>query len=215
MKSKIIALLGVTLVVGILAGFVLVPRMMWSSGSTASWLIHVEAGTLVEGSDRILVARYVDDRTDTMSKGTASDGLSKGSVTERFRKFTVVEVLKGSGVAGDEVHLVTTDSSTFRFGGGKSSDRNYEVLELTNSTDYVLFLEGVDRPDGYPSEYGAVLWTSPGEPYLAEMDSDGRLTFMATEVYGGLISEGGLTPVRGSAAPFELTKQQIKDLVAR
>ena len=217
LKNKLIALLGVTLVVGILAGFVVAPRMMWgggSSGSVASWLIHVEADTLVAGSDRIVVAKYVDDRTETISKGAASDGVSKGSVNERFRKFTVVEVLKGSGGAGAEIYLVTTDSSTFNFGGGKSKDSSYELLELTEGTNYVLFLEGISRPEGYSSEYGDVLWASPGEPYLAQVDADGRWTFLATDVYENLVSEGGLTPVRGSAAPFELTKQQIKDLVA-
>ena len=100
MKSKLIALLGVTLVFGILAGFVIVPRMMWGGGSSASWLVHVEAETLVARSDRVMVARYMDDRTETISDGSAPDGVSKGSVTERFRRFVVVEVLKGSGSAG-------------------------------------------------------------------------------------------------------------------
>ena len=214
MKNKLIALLGVTAVVGVLTGFVLVTKVMWTNGSVESWLIHVEASTLVGSSDRIVVASYVDGRTETMSKGSASDGASKGSVTERFRRFTVVEVLKGDGAADDQLYLVTTDSSTFNFGGGKSTYRDYEVLDLKAGTRYVLFLEGVSRPEGYSSEYGDTLWTSPGEPYLAEIDSDGRLTFIATDVYEDLVEEGGFTPVRGSAAPFELTKEQIKELVA-
>ena len=214
MKSKLIALLGVALVFGILAGFVIVPGMMWGGGSSASWLIHVEAETLVARADRILVARYVDDRTETISKGSAPDGVSKGSVTERFRKFVVVEVLKGIGSVGDEVYLVSTDGSVLNTADGKSMSSNYDVIGLTERSEYVLFLRGISRPSGYPTEYGDTVWASPGEPYVAEMDSAGRLTFLATSVYTGLISEGGRTPVRGSAAPFELTKQQIRGLVA-
>ncbi len=215
MKSKLAALLGVTLVLGILAGFIIVPRMMWGGGgSAASWLIHVESSPLVEASDRILVARYIDDRTETISKGSAPDGASKGSLTERFRKFPVVEVLKGNISAGDEVYLVSTDGSVLNTADGNSKSSNYDVIGLTGGSEYVLFLREISRPSGYPTEYGDTLWASPGEPYVAEMDSAGRLEFLATNIYTGLISEGGLTPVRGSAAPFELTKQQIKDLVA-
>ena len=213
MKGKLIALLGVALALGIVAGVVVVPSMMSGGGTVASWLIHVQADTLVEGSDRILVARFVDDRTETIDKGTAADGTLTGSVTERFRRFTVMEVLKGPGTVGDEVYLATTDRSMYNFGGGDSSNTEYDVVQLTQGTDYVLFVQGVDPPEGYPATYGETLWISPGEPYLAEMDTRGRLTFIATAIYADLLSEGGLEPVPGSAAPFELTKDQIKQLV--
>ncbi len=214
MKSKLAALLGVTLVIGILAGFVIVPRMMCGGGSAASWLIHLDADALVAASDRILVARYVDDRTETISKGAAPDGVSKGSVTERFRRFTVLEALKGSGSAGEEMYVVSTDGSMLNTADGKSKSSDYDVIGLTGGSEYVLFLRGISRPSGYPTGYGETLWASPGEPYVAKMDSTGHLTFLATSIYTDLISEGGLTPVNGSAAPFKLTKQQIEDLVA-
>lgn len=210
MKNKLIALLVMAAIVGILAGLVVIPRMMWGGGSVASWLIHVEAETLVEGSDRILIAKYVDDRKENILKGTDADGESKGSISERFRQFTVVEVLKGAGSADDTLYVVTTESSTLRFADGKSSDSDYEVLGLKGDVDYVLFLEGVDRPDGYPSDYGDVLWTSPGEPNIAEIGVDGKLSFLATQVYQDMIADAGLTHVPGSAAPFELTMADIK-----
>lgn len=214
MKNKIIALVAVAGVVGILAGLVVVPQMMWGGGSSASWLIHIEAETLVEGSDRIVIATYVDGRTESISKGDDAEGNSKGSITERFRRFTVVEVLKGEGASGDTLHVVSTEGNRLRFADGKSSENEYDVVDLKSGNEYVLFVEGRSRPAGYPSGYGDVLWTSPGEPNLAEVDADGRLTFLATDVYLDLVAEGGLTPVSGSAAPFELTKEQIKRLVA-
>ena len=215
MKGKLIAFLGVALAIGILAGIVIVPRMMSSGGATvASWLIHVEAETLVEASDRILVAKFVDDRNETLDQGTAPDGIHKGSITERYRRFTVVEVLKGEGSVGDEVYLATTDRSVHSFGGGVSSDTEYDVVELTNGTEYVLFLRGVSRPEGHPAKYGEKLWISPGEPCLAQMDERGRLTFLATDIYVDLLSQGDLEPVPGSAAPFELTKNRIIEMVA-
>ena len=214
MKNKIIALFAVAGVMGILAGLVVVPQMMWGGGSHGSWLIHIEAETLVESSDRIVVATYVDGRTESISKGDDAEGNSKGSITERFRRFTIVEVLKGEGASGDTLHVVATEGNTLRFADGKRMENEYGVADLKTGDEYVLFVEGRSRPAGYPSGYGDVLWISPGEPNLAKVDADGRLTFLATDVYRDLVDEGGLTPVSGSAAPFELTKEGIKQLVA-
>lgn len=215
MRNKLIALLGMAAILGILAGLMVIPRMMWGGGSVASWLIHVEAGTLVERSDRILIANYADDQKENILKGTDADGESKGSISERFRQFTVVEVLKGGGSADDTLYVVTTESSKLRFADGKSADSDYEVLGLKDDVDYVLFLKGVNRPDGYPVDYGDVLWTSPGEPNIAEIGSDGKLSFLATQVYRDMIADAGLTPVSGSAAPFALTKADIKRMVGK
>ena len=214
MKGKLIALLGGALAIGILAGIVFVPQMMSTGGTVASWLVHVQADTLVETSDRILVAQFLDDRTEVLDKGTAPDGTHKGSITERYRRFTVVEVIKGEGSVGDEVYLATTDRSSYNYGDGVPSNTEYDVVELTTGTDYVLFVRGVNRPKGHPAAYGEKLWISPGEPYLAEVDERGRLTFLATDVYADILSQGDFEPVPGSAAPFELTKDQIRKLVA-
>lgn len=214
MKGKLIALLGGALIIGILAGIVAVPKMTSTGGTVASWLVHVQADTLVANSDRILVAQFLDDRNEVLDKGTAPDGTHRGSITERYRRFTVVEVLKGEGSVGDEVYLATTDRSSYNYGDGVSSNNEYDVVELTSGKNYVLFVQGVDRPEGHPAAYGGELWISPGEPYLAEVDERGRLTFLATDVYADILSQGDLEPVPGSAAPFELTKDQIGTLVA-
>ena len=215
MENKVIALLGTTVVLGILVGLVVVPRMMWGGGSVGSWLIHVEAQTLVEASNRIVIATYVDDRTENISKGTNADGEDKGSITERFRRFTVAEWLKGDAAPNDTLYVVATESSTVRFADVKSRQQHNDVPGLETDVKYVLFLERVARPDNrYPNDDGDVLWTSPGEPDIARIDRNGRLTFLATERYRGILGEGGLEPVSGSAAPFELTKADIQRMVA-
>ena len=157
MKNKVIALLGTTVVLGILVGLVVVPRMMRGGGSVGSWLIHVEAQTLVEASNRIVIATYVDDRTENISKGTNADGEDKGSITERFRRFTVAESLKGDAAPNDTLYVVATESSTVRFADGKSRQQDNDVLGLETDVKYVLFLESVARPERYPNDYGDVL----------------------------------------------------------
>ena len=214
-KNKVIALLVVSLVLGILVGLVVAPGMTWGGGSVASWLIHVEAQTLVDGSDRIVIATYVDDRTENISKGTNADGEDKGSITERFRRFTVVESLKGDAAPDDTLYVVATEGSTVRFADGKSTQQDNYVVGLETDVNYVLFLESVARPDSYPNDYGDVLWTSPGEPDIARIDRNGRLTFLGTERYQDILGEGGLEPVSGSAAPFELTKADIQRVVSK
>lgn len=214
MKNKVIALLGTTVVLGILVGLVLVPRMMWGGGSVGSWLIHVEAQTLVERSNRIVTGTYVDEQTESISKGTNTDGGDRGSITERFRRFTVVESLKGDAAPNDTLYVVATESNTVRFSDGKSGQQDNGAVGLETGVKYVLFLMSVARPDSYPTDYGDVLWTSPGEPDIATVDRDGRLSFLATERYRDILGEGELEPVPGSAAPFELTKADIQRMVA-
>ena len=82
-------------------------------------------------------------------------------------------------------------------------------VSLDSGEQYVLFLINRGALEEYPSEYGDTLWVRPGEPGIAQMDSNGRLTFIATDRYKETIEEEGLERASSSDAPFELTKDGI------
>ena len=84
---------------------------------------------------------------------------------------------------------------------------------MTADEDYVLFLNGIARQEGYPSQDGDTLWVRPGEPGVAQLDAAGRLTFIATDRYKNTMEAEGLETVEGSDAPFEMTKEDITESV--
>ena len=140
---------------------------------------------------------------------TTDDGEVLSTVTEAFQRFRVVEVLKGAATAGDVMYVVNSEGYTSVTADLEPRSGEYDGIDLTADQDYVMFLERRARPDGYPSQYGDTLWTRPGEPGIAQMDSEGRLTFIATDRYKDTIKSEGLERAAGSDAPFEMTKGDI------
>ena len=96
---------------------------------------------------------------------------------------------------------------------GKDEFIPFEVVALEAGQEYVLFLHSTFRKPGYPSEYGEVVWTITGEPGIATLNNEEKLLFAASERYKSAVDEKGLNRPAGSAAPFELSKQDIEDLV--
>ena len=68
-------------------------------------------------------------------------------------------------------------------GDGVSEAVRYNVLQLTADQEYVLFLHSKADPAGYPARHGDTIWTHPGEPGIAQLDLEGRLTFIAIDRY--------------------------------
>ena len=167
------------------------------------------SGSLLVASERILVATYLDEETHEIPTVTADDGTVVFSVMERFRRFRIVEALKGDGESGDIMYGVTSVGHKTPWSAGGSKSYTYGLPDLTADEDYVLFLEGRSKQEGYPSQYGDTLWMHPGEPAIAQLDAAGRLTFIATDRYKDNIEGKGLELVTGSDAPFELTKGYI------
>ena len=183
--------------------------LMGGDGTSGHWQDYRSAEFLLAASERILVATYLDEETHEIPTVTADDGTVIGSVTERFRRFRIVEALKGDGESGDTVYAVTSVGYKTALSTGGSESYTYHVLDLTADEDYVLFLDGRSKQEGYPSQYGDTLWTRPGEPAIAQLDAAGRLTFIATDKYKDAIEGEGLERVAGSDAPFEMTKGDI------
>ncbi len=197
------------LLFAVLSGAFVACSLMGSGGSSGSWRDFRDGGSLIGASERVLVAKYLDAETHEIPTVTADDGRVIGSVTEQFRRFRIVKTLKGEGKPGDIVHVVTSVGYKTALAGGGSESHTYDTIDLTANQDYVLFLDGRAKQEGYPSQYGDTLWARPGEPGIARLDAEGRLSFIATDRYKDTIEGEGLERVKGSDAPFEMTEEDI------
>ena len=185
---------------------------MGSEGGAGSWQDYRDGSSLLAASERIVVAKYLDEATHEIPTVTDDDGKVVGSV--KFLRFRMVEALRGDGMAGEIVYVVNTLGYKTAQVGGDSKSHSYDTIDLTENENYVLFLSGRSMIEGYPTRYGDTLWTRPGEPAVAQLDDSGRLTFMANNRYRETVDDEGLERVSGSDAPFEMTKEDIANSVA-
>ena len=142
------------------------------------------------------------------------DGVTHRSVTEEYRRFRVSESLKGSAEADEVVYAVWTAGYTEGIGPGEATEFfAYETVTLETGQEYVLFMHSLPVAPGYPTKYGDVVWSIVGEPGVAIVGSEGRLSFKASERYKNGVDDGGHERPVGSAAPFELTKAELIELI--
>ena len=136
------------------------------------------------------------------------------SVTEEYRRFRVSESLKGSAEADEVVYAVWTAGYTEGIGADGSTEFfAYKTVALETGQEYVLFMHSLPVAPGYPTKYGDVVWTIVGEPGVAVVSSEGRLSFKASERYKNGVDNAGYERPVGSAAPFELTKAELIELI--
>lgn len=160
---------------------------------------------LISTSDRIITARFIDSRLETVQQTATIAGVPAGKIDVLFRQFEVVNVYKGTSEREDLIWI------TFEPGrAGELVDGRGDLQEFHDGPTYVLFLKGRLRPLEYPVEFGAVLWTGNGEPSFARLNGQ-QLLFMAERPYLSLLErEGSSLPVAPSAAPFELSLADIE-----
>ncbi len=187
---------------GVLAAYSFIP----TKGASRSWRDYRDADSLLAASERIVVATYLDEATHEIPTITSHDGTVIGSVTETFRRFRFGESLKGDAQVGDTLYVVESANVKTALVDGESETVNCEVLQLTADQEYVPFLHS--KPAN-PAQYGDAIWTRPGEPGIAQIDAEGRLTFVATDRYKDTVEGEGLERAAGSDAPFEMTKEDI------
>lgn len=197
------------LLLALLGGAFAAYRIIPPKGAAGSWHDYRDADSLLAASERIVVATYLDEAAHEIPTVTADDGEVLGSVTEIYRRFRIDETLKGDAQAGDDLYVVTSAGFKTALIGGGSETTKYQVLQLAANEAYVLFLHSRPAPADYPADYGDLIWTRPGEPGVAQIDPDGRLTFIATDRYRNTIKSEGLKRAEGSDAPFEMTKEDI------
>ena len=214
MKGTIAIGLALSVCLGLLVGALLLPSMNRPSHSLSLWNDYVRAAPLVEQSDRIVLAEYLDSTTYEIPEASPVDGVTHRSVTEEYRRFRVSESLKGSAEADEVVYAVWTAGYTEGIGPGEATEFfAYETVTLETGQEYVLFMHSLPVAPGYPTKYGDVVWSIVGEPGVAIVGSEGRLSFKASERYKNGVDDGGHERPVGSAAPFELTKAELIELI--
>ena len=214
MKGTIAIGLALSVCLGLLVGALLLPSMNRPSHSLSLWNDYVRAAPLVEQSDRIVLAEYLDSTTYEIPEVSPVDGVTHRSVTEEYRRFRVSESLKGSAEADEVVYAVWTAGYTEGIGPGEATEFfAYETVTLETGQEYVLFMHSLPVAPGYPTKYGDVVWSIVGEPGVAIVGSEGRLSFKASERYKNGVDDGGHERPVGSAAPFELTKAELIELI--
>ena len=214
MKSKIAIGLVLSVCLGLLFGVLLLPRLNQPSDALGLWNDYVRAAPLVEQSDRIVVAEYLDSTTYEIPEVSPVDGEAHRSVTEEYRRFRVSESLKGSVDAEEVIHVVWTAGYSEETGSDGSTEFfPYETVTLETGQEYVLFMHRLPVAPGYPTKYGDVVWAVTGEPGVAVVGSEGKLSFKASERYKNGVDNAGHERSAGSAAPFELTKAELVELI--
>lgn len=213
MNRTSFAFLGATLVIaGLLIGTLVAPRFLSTTGSVGSWRDYASAESLIGESDRIVVGQYMDEESHVKPEISAATGEEKGSVSHVFRQFRVVETLKGDAAVGDTFFVAFTTGYTTILDNGESEFTSFEVVDVSSGQEYLLFLRGTSRQDGYPVKYGSdIQWAITGEPGMALVGEGegGDLSFKSTPRYK---DEQGLPPEVG--APFALTKEQVRSLAS-
>jgi hypothetical protein len=165
------------------------------------------AEDLIDTSDRIFTARFVESQIANIPQIDSNTGASAGVTEILFRQFEIVNSLKGTSEEQDLLWVAFEPSRS-----GELVDGQGQVQEFRDSPTYVLFLKGRLRPLEYPPEFGAVLWTGNGEPSFAELSGQ-DLLFMADRVFMNLLKqEDTRLPSTLSAAPFELTLADLETI---
>ena len=209
MKLRLFAFFGAVVVASLVFGILVAPNFILSGGSEDDWADFTNADTLVNDSDRIIIARYLDESLHVKPENSAATGEEHGSVSHLFRRFEVVESLKGNATVGEITFVAFTTGYTTKLDSGESEFTAFEVVSLVSKQEYALFLYGVPRKDGYPSQYGETLWAISGEPGIATVDQSGNLSFKSSERY-----KNGQGLGVNTGAPFILSKDQIRSIMS-
>ena len=183
-------------------------------GIHKDWLVQTEAATLVQFSDHILIARFLDETTYETPNSPYSHPNSPTSFVDLHRRFEVVESLKGDFGAGDIAHVGGHVGLYKRDAQGELQFRRQESNTFAADDTYVLFLNRRFARQPPDLDVGIGIWTTTEGLGVARVDSQGRLSFETNTYYRAALKDMDLKPVDGSGAPFELTIDGIRELVA-
>ena len=195
-------------------GVLVSPGLLGLAGSHKDWLVHVAPDTLVQSSQHIVVARYEEEAVHEVPN-TSLYPNSPTSFTDVYRRFEVLESLKGDFEPGDAVYVgwnagyTITNSET-----GEPEFRAGEVPPISEDAHYALFVDWLWSRSRHPDDPKTRIWGTPQGLGVALVDARGRLSFQTTGYYRAALKDLGLKPVPGSGAPFELTTNDVRELMA-
>ena len=216
MNNKVKAFLVIAVAVVVVAGLFTVSRWWGLSGSVSDWFVIVEAETLVRSSEHIVIGRYVDETIYEVPNPSTAHVESPTFSVDVYRRFEVLETLKGSFEPGDVAHVA------WNVGYYKKRQEDEgqifipeQKISLSPGEEYVLFLNRRHRRRPDSMDVKIRVWRTAEGLEVAQTDSEGRLTFQTTRYYQAALNDMGLKPIQGSGgAPFELTVAEIRTLVA-
>ena len=169
----------------------------------------------MESSERIVIAKYLDETIHEVPNVPNGRRQSTISFTYAYRRFEVVESIKGDFQPGGTVHVVWTAGHTLP--GNSNGKLVFKPLETGSPSQgdaYALFLRRSTLKSTHLAIPWDQAWETPQGLNVAQIDSLGRLSFETTQYYRNALDDMGLKPVPGSGVPFELTIAEIRRLVA-
>ena len=190
------------------------PFLIGLGGTHKDWFVHVTPENLVEYSQHIVLARYADETVYEIPNPSLNYDVIH-SHTDVYRRFEVVETLKGDFEAGNSIYVgwsagyTEIDRET-----GRRQFIPRVVAPLAQGEIYGLFLNLRHSRSRHPDDPETRIWETPNGLEVASVDDQGSFSFQTDQLYRNALKDMGLKPVAGSGAPFELTTHGVKRLVA-
>ena len=213
-RNLTIGIVIVAALVAFVPGLLALSNCMVLRGEVIDWFVPVDAESLVHFSDRIVIARYIDETVHETPDSPTAHADSRISVVDVFRGFGVVESLKGDFQSGDTAYVRWSEGYYRRDKNGDPEFVERPAVTLTPGETYVLFLTPYRGRRPSNLEPGIRVWKTRDGPGVARADSQGRLSFQTDWRYRAALKDMNLHAIDGSGAPFELTIDGVRSLVA-
>lgn len=213
-RNKLIGGIIVTALVAAFPTFCMVAQSVGLIGVERDWFFAVNAASLVRNSDRIVIARYLDESIYETPNSPQSHRSSPIEFVDSYRRFEVVESLTGDFAAGDSAYVRWSEGYYRKDANGEPEFIERPAVQLTYSEAYVLFLNR--NPGRRPPDLDVEIeiWRTSEGLVAARIDSNGQLSFKTNAYYREALKDMDLKPVDGSGAPFQLTVDGIRKIVA-
>ena len=200
--------------IGVAIWILINPSLTGLEGTHRDWLVNVTREDLVELSQQIVLARYVDEAVYEIPAHSREYDVVQ-SHTDVLRRFEVVESFKGSFEPGDNIYVGwNTGYTRLDRGTERQQFIPRAVAPLSEGRVYGLFLTLGYPISRHPDDPETRIWETPQGFDAALVDDQGRFSFQTNQYYRNALKDMGLKPVPGSGAPFELTTDDVERLVA-
>ena len=178
------------------------------------WFVYVTAEDLVEHSEVIVLARYIDEALHEIPDPSRDPTIVQ-SHRDVYRRFEVVESLKGDFQPGDSVYVGWSAgyARVDRISGTEQFIPRV-VRPLARGEIYGLFLNLQYSRSRHPDDPQTRIWQTPRGLEVAMVDDRGGFAFQIDQMYRNALRDMDLKPVGRLGTPFELTIHDVRRLVA-
>ncbi len=200
--------------IGAVVWLVINPELSGLGGTHKDWFVHVTAENLVEYSEQIVLARYVDEAVHEIPNPRRDPAVVQ-SHTDVYRRFEVVESLKGDFEPDDDVYVGW--SAGYSRVDPLTELRQFiprVVTPLAQGEIYGLFLNLSHARSRHPDDPETRIWETPRGLQVALVVERGRFAFLTDQLYRNALRDMDLKPAGRLGTPFELTIDGVRRLVA-